>query len=93
VLRELGPDPVSGGQVVVAAGRFGPYVTDGAHNVTLRVGDQPETVTLERAAELLAEKRAKPPTAKTTRGRAAKTTAKPTAAKRTTARGAQTKRP
>ncbi|MDR1266515.1 MAG: type I DNA topoisomerase, partial [Propionibacteriaceae bacterium] len=38
VLRELGPDPVSGGQVVVAAGRFGPYVTDGAHNVTLRVG-------------------------------------------------------
>jgi DNA topoisomerase-1 len=66
VLRELGPDPVSGGNVTVTAGRFGPYVTDGTHNATLRAGDSPETVTLERAAELLAEKRAKPPT---TRGR------------------------
>jgi DNA topoisomerase-1 len=46
---------------VVRDGRFGPYVTDGESNATLRKGDAVETVTLERAAELLAEKRAKGP--------------------------------
>jgi len=70
-LRELGPDPASGGLVKVLAGRFGPYVTDGTVNATLRQGDAPETVTLERAAELLAERRAKPPSPKG-RGRTTK---------------------
>jgi DNA topoisomerase I len=60
-LRELGADPASGRPVVVRDGRFGPYVTDGETNATLRKGDAVETVTLERAAELLAEKRAKGP--------------------------------
>lgn len=66
-LRELGTDPVSGKPVVVKDGRFGPYVTDGETNATLRKEDAVETVTLERAAELLAEKRARGPVKKTTR--------------------------
>jgi len=62
-LRELGPDPESGAPVVVKEGRFGPYVTDGQVNATLRKGDDVATITLDRAAELLAEKRAKGGTA------------------------------
>jgi DNA topoisomerase I len=61
-LRELGPDPVTGKPMVVKDGRFGPYVTDGEGvNASLRKGDSVETLTDERAAELLAEKRAKGP--------------------------------
>ena len=60
-LRELGTDPVGGKEIVLKEGRFGPYVTDGETNASLRKGDDPETVTLDRAAELLAERRAKGP--------------------------------
>ncbi|MBV9162644.1 MAG: type I DNA topoisomerase [Pseudonocardiales bacterium] len=57
-LRELAPDPVTGKPMVVKEGRFGPYVTDGEGvNASLRKGDNVETLTDERAAELLAEKR------------------------------------
>ncbi|HXF98649.1 MAG TPA: type I DNA topoisomerase [Gaiellaceae bacterium] len=58
-LRELGEDPISGRAIVVKEGRFGPYVTDGETNASLRRGETVEGLTLERAAELLAEKRAK----------------------------------
>jgi len=61
-LRELGTDPVGGQEIVLKEGRFGPYVTDGETNASLRKGDDPETVTLDRAVELLAERRAKGPT-------------------------------
>ena len=64
-LKELGNDPVSGQPVVVKAGRFGEYVTDGEYNATLRKDDSVEAITLERAAELLAERRAKGPAKKT----------------------------
>ena len=77
-LKELGPDPVSGKPVVVKDGRFGPYVTDGETNATLRKDDDPEAITPERGFELLAEKRAKGPT---TRKRATKKTAKKTTRK------------
>jgi DNA topoisomerase-1 len=56
-LKELGPDPVSGKAVTVRTGRFGPYVTDGEVNASLRQGDSPESITIERAAELLAARR------------------------------------
>ena len=56
-LKELGEDPVTKRQVVVRTGRFGLYVTDGETNATLRLGDTPETITLDRAGELLAERR------------------------------------
>jgi DNA topoisomerase-1 len=60
-LRELGADPTSGKAVVVKEGRFGPYVTDGETNASLRGGDTPEAITLERAAELLADRRSREP--------------------------------
>jgi len=56
-LKELGPDPVSGKEVTVRNGRYGPYVTDGEVNASLRQGDSPETITIERAAELLTARR------------------------------------
>jgi DNA topoisomerase-1 len=67
--KEVGPDPVSGKQIVLKEGRFGPYVTDGETNASLRRGDDPETVTLERAVELLAERRAKGPAKRPARRR------------------------
>ncbi|WP_158848147.1 type I DNA topoisomerase [Saccharothrix deserti] len=63
-LKELGADPVSGKPMVVKEGRFGPYVTDGETNASLRKSDSVEGLSDERAAELLAEKRAKGPTTK-----------------------------
>jgi DNA topoisomerase-1 len=60
-LRELGNDPATGAPIVVKDGRFGPYVTDGTTNASLRKGDSVETITTERAAELLADRRAKGP--------------------------------
>jgi DNA topoisomerase-1 len=56
-LKELGTDPVSGKPVTVRTGRYGPYVTDGEVNASLRQGDSPETITIERAGELLAARR------------------------------------
>ena len=58
-LKELGADPASGKPIVLRDGRFGPYVTDGETNASLRRGDTPEAITHERAVELLAERRAK----------------------------------
>jgi DNA topoisomerase-1 len=58
-LRELGNDPASGRPIVLRDGRFGPYVTDGETNASLRKGDTVEGLTPERAFELLAERRAK----------------------------------
>ncbi|MFI9239292.1 type I DNA topoisomerase [Streptomyces cinnamoneus] len=81
-LKELGTDPVSERPVVVKDGRFGPYVTDGETNATLRRDDDVETITPERGYELLAEKRAKGPAKKT----AKKATAKKTAAKKAPAK-------
>lgn len=63
-LKELGTDPASGAPVVVKDGRFGPYVTDGTTNATLRKGDEIDSLSPERAYELLAEKRAKGPAPK-----------------------------
>jgi len=79
-LKELGTDPVSEKPVVVKDGRFGPYVTDGETNATLRSGDSVEDITPERGYELLAEKRAKGPAKKTAKKAPAKKTAAKTAA-------------
>ncbi|MDT4900593.1 MAG: topoisomerase, partial [Pseudonocardiales bacterium] len=60
-LRELGNDPASDKPMVIKDGRFGPYVTDGETNASLRKGDEVETIAVDRAAELLAERRARGP--------------------------------
>ena len=57
-LKELGKDPQTARDVIVKDGRFGVYVTDGETNATLRRGDAVELLTLERALELLAGRRA-----------------------------------
>jgi DNA topoisomerase-1 len=71
-LRELGEDPASSRQIVIKEGRYGPYVTDGETNASLRRGDEVESITVQRAIELLAERRAAGPAAP--RGRSSGTT-------------------
>jgi DNA topoisomerase-1 len=83
-LREIGTDPVSGKPMVVKDGRFGPYVTDGETNASLRRGDSVEELTVDRAAELLAERRARGPAKKAP----AKRAPRKAAAKRTPAKKA-----
>jgi DNA topoisomerase-1 len=92
-LRELGNDPASGQPVVVREGRFGPYVTDGETNASLRKGDAVEEITIERAAELLADRRERAPIKKAAKkAPAKKSAAKKTAAKKTPAKKAAAKK-
>ncbi len=56
-LRELGEDPATGKPMVIKDGRFGPYVTDGETNASLRKDDEVASITVDRAAELLADRR------------------------------------
>ncbi|MFI8773784.1 type I DNA topoisomerase [Gordonia sp. NPDC062954] len=90
-LRELGKnDSVSDKPMVIKDGRFGPYVTDGETNASLRKGDEVDSITPERAMELLADRRARGPAKKSAKKAAkkapAKKTAKKTAAKKATAK-------
>src|SRR5262249_45667385 len=70
-LRELGEDPSSSRPIVIKEGRYGPYVTDGETNASLRRGDDVDSITVQRAIELLAERRAAEPSAPPPRGRRA----------------------
>jgi DNA topoisomerase-1 len=83
-LRELGEDPATGKPMLVKEGRFGPYVTDGETNASLRKGDDVATLTPQRGAELLADRRAAAPSrpkratpAKKTTSRTKKTSGTP----------------
>ncbi|MDG4821566.1 type I DNA topoisomerase [Asanoa sp. WMMD1127] len=92
-LREMGNDPLTEKPLVIKDGRFGPYVTDGEVNASLRRGMSPETLSIEQASEMLAEKRAKGPAprkkaAKKAATKATGTGKKATAAKKTTAKKA-----
>ena len=79
-LRELGADPSTNLPVVVKEGRFGPYVTDGTTNASLRKGDSVEAIDIERASELLAERRAAGPSTRKKKSAAKKAPAKKKAA-------------
>jgi DNA topoisomerase-1 len=80
-LRELGADSATGKPMVIKDGRFGPYVTDGETNASLRKGDDVLSITDERAAELLADRRARGP-AKRPAKKVAKKAAKKAPAKK-----------
>jgi DNA topoisomerase-1 len=86
-LRELGTDPVSEKPMVIKDGRFGPYVTDGETNASLRKGDDVLSITDARASELLADRRTRGPAKKTAR----KAPAKKSPAKKAPARKAAKK--
>ena len=96
-LKDLGIDPASGRPMIIKDGRFGAYVTNGEINATLRRGDDIETITSERAAELLAEKRAKGPAPKkrpakrTQAAAAASTSSQKKAAKRVATKNVRAK--
>jgi DNA topoisomerase-1 len=87
-LAEFGLDPVSEKPVVMKDGRFGPYVTDGETNASLRRGDDPQHITAERAFELIAERRAAGPSTRA----AKKTSAKKAPAKKAPAKKAAAKK-
>jgi DNA topoisomerase-1 len=104
-LRELGTDPVTGRPMVIRSGRYGPYVTDGETNASLREreGDTVEGLTDERAADLLqarrdagpstrGRKRSAPRKAGTKKSAAKKSAAKKSAAKKATAKKATAKK-
>jgi len=86
-LREVGIDPATEKPMVIKDGRFGPYVTDGETNASLRKGDEVETITVERSAELLAERRARGPAPKRVVAK------KPAAVKKPAAKKAAVKKP
>ncbi|GHH69183.1 type I DNA topoisomerase [Promicromonospora soli] len=85
-LRELGDDPNSGKPIHVKEGRFGAYVTDGETNRTLPRDVTAESITPERAIELLAEKRAQGPAKKRTTRSTSKAPAKKAPAKKPAAK-------
>ncbi|HLU44423.1 MAG TPA: type I DNA topoisomerase [Natronosporangium sp.] len=91
-LKELGEDPMTGRPVVIKDGRFGPYITDGETNVSLRRGMTVENVDLGQASQLLMEKRSQDPAPRKRATKAAAKTAKKTAAKKTTAKKAAAKK-
>ncbi|MBV9549933.1 MAG: type I DNA topoisomerase [Alphaproteobacteria bacterium] len=57
-LKELGNN-AEGLAVKILKGKFGPYVSDGTNNATLPEGIEPESVSLEKALALIAERAAK----------------------------------
>ncbi|MFC9838945.1 type I DNA topoisomerase [Rhodococcus sp. NPDC127530] len=93
-LRELGVDTVSEKPMVIKDGRFGPYVTDGETNASLRKGDEVESITDARASELLADRRARGPVKKKAAAKKApaKKAAKKAAAKKAPAKKAASKK-
>src|SRR5665213_1211008 len=79
--------------ITLRSGKFGPYVTDGTTNASLRRGDSEEDLTLERAIELLVERRASAPAgARPRRGAAKKAPAKKVAAKKAAAKKSPAKK-
>jgi DNA topoisomerase-1 len=60
-IATLGTHPVSGGEIKVMPGRYGPYITDGTTNANVPRDAKPEEVTLETAIALIDARAAKGP--------------------------------
>ncbi len=91
-LREVGDDPTTGLPMVIKDGRFGPYVTDGTTNASLRTADDPASITVERASDLLSERRSKEALEGLAPKKTTKRVVKKSAAKKTTARKSAAKK-
>jgi DNA topoisomerase-1 len=97
VLKELGEHPAEGGSIQILSGRYGPYVKHGDVNATLPRGKAPETLTVEEAVRLIAERVAKGPPSKGSkargdrRGKSSNKPARETAAPKQAANGATAK--
>ena len=91
-LRELGNDGTTGKPMLIKDGRFGPYVTDGETNASLRKGDDVLTITDERASELLADRRARGPVKKVAKKAVRKVAVKKAPAKKAAAKKAPAKK-
>jgi len=87
-LNVFGPHPVTGGEIKLMAGRFGPYVTDGITNATLPKAKDPGELTLEEAIVLIDERAAKGPAKGKKKPAAKKPAAKKAVAKKAGAKKA-----
>ncbi len=88
-LREMGKHPVSEKDLVIKSGRFGPYVTDGELNASLRSGMTPETLTIDDAVNLLEARAARLAADPSPRKRATKKATKKSTKKATKKRAAK----
>ena len=59
-LKTLGKHPDTGEELVLKEGRYGPYISDGKVNAALKSDNDPNSITLEEATELINLKRAAP---------------------------------
>ncbi|MGV3551870.1 type I DNA topoisomerase [Rhizobium sp.] len=84
-LKELGDHP-DGGKITVRDGRYGPYVNWEKVNATIPRGKDPQSVTMEEALALIAERAAKAPAAKTKKAPAKKAAAAEGSAEKKTAK-------
>lgn len=91
-LKSFGPHPVSGGEIKLMAGRYGPYVTDGTTNATLPKTADPDTLTAEEAAALIDDRAAKGPAKGKKKAPAKKAAAKKAPAKKGPAQKAGAKK-
>ncbi len=80
-LKSLGEHPDDKQPITVRDGKYGAYVNHGKTNATLPKGKDPQSVTLEEALVLIAEKAGKAPSKKPARATKAKPAAKPKAKK------------
>ena len=82
----VGDHPADGKPVTLHSGRYGPYVKHGRLNATLPKDLEPESITLERAVEILAAQ------AEKKKAKGGKTTARKAPAKKTATKKAGTKK-
>jgi DNA topoisomerase-1 len=62
LIKDLGQHPTDKKPVQILEGRYGPYVKHGSLNATIPKGTEPDTLILEEALRLLADRKKKPDT-------------------------------
>ena len=85
-LKVFEVSPITEKPVQILDGRFGPYITDGTTNISLRKGMMPEEITFDEALSLLAEKAALGPAPTKKKAAKKKSATKKSAAKKAPAK-------